>query len=89
MLYFVLRSIDLQAFWQRVTSMHPGWIALALIVYAAQQMIDGGADVIFGAGGLTGNGALEAAFKRAKEAEGLAKEFEANVKAARFVDRRG
>jgi basic membrane protein A len=28
---------------------------------AAQQMIDGGADVIFGAGGLTGNGALEAA----------------------------
>ena len=39
LLYFVLRSIDLQAFWQRVTSMHPGWIALALIVYAAQQMI--------------------------------------------------
>jgi basic membrane protein A and related proteins len=28
---------------------------------AAQQMIDSGADVIFGAGGLTGNGALEAA----------------------------
>jgi basic membrane protein A len=28
---------------------------------AAQQMIDNGADVIFGAGGLTGNGALEAA----------------------------
>ena len=28
---------------------------------AAQQMIDAGADVIFGAGGLTGNGALEAA----------------------------
>lgn len=28
---------------------------------AAQQMIDQGADVIFGAGGLTGNGALEAA----------------------------
>jgi Uncharacterized ABC-type transport system, periplasmic component/surface lipoprotein len=28
---------------------------------AAQQMIDKGADVIFGAGGLTGNGALEAA----------------------------
>jgi basic membrane protein A and related proteins len=28
---------------------------------AAQQMIDGGADIIFGAGGLTGNGALEAA----------------------------
>lgn len=28
---------------------------------AAQQMITGGADIIFGAGGLTGNGALEAA----------------------------
>jgi basic membrane protein A len=28
---------------------------------AAKQMIDGGADIIFGAGGLTGNGALEAA----------------------------
>jgi basic membrane protein A len=28
---------------------------------AAKQMIDAGADVIFGAGGLTGNGALEAA----------------------------
>ena len=28
---------------------------------AAQQMIDAGADVIFGAGGLTGNGALQAA----------------------------
>jgi basic membrane protein A len=28
---------------------------------AAQQMIDAGADIIFGAGGLTGNGALEAA----------------------------
>jgi basic membrane protein A len=28
---------------------------------AAQQMIDQGADVIFGAGGLTGNGALQAA----------------------------
>ena len=28
---------------------------------AAKQMIDSGADVIFGAGGLTGNGALEAA----------------------------
>jgi basic membrane protein A len=28
---------------------------------AAKQMIDSGADIIFGAGGLTGNGALEAA----------------------------
>ena len=39
LLYFVLRSIDLHAFSQRVTSMNPGWIALALVVYAAQQMI--------------------------------------------------
>jgi uncharacterized protein (TIRG00374 family) len=39
LLYFVLRSIDLTAFWQRVTSMNPGWMILALIVYAAQQMI--------------------------------------------------
>lgn len=39
LLYFVLRSIDLTAFAQRVTSMNPAWLALALIVYAAQQMI--------------------------------------------------
>jgi uncharacterized membrane protein YbhN (UPF0104 family) len=39
LLYFVLRSIDLAAFWQRVASMNPAWIALALIVYAAQQVI--------------------------------------------------
>lgn len=39
LLYFVLRSIDLSAFWQRVSSMNPSWLALALIVYAAQQMI--------------------------------------------------
>jgi uncharacterized protein (TIRG00374 family) len=39
LLYFVLRSIDLAAFWQRVSSMNPGWLVLALIVYAAQQMI--------------------------------------------------
>jgi basic membrane protein A len=32
---------------------------------AAKQMIDKGADVIFGAGGLTGNGALEAACQKA------------------------
>jgi glycosyltransferase 2 family protein len=38
-LYFVLRSIDLTAFWQRVASMQPAWLALALIVYAAQLMI--------------------------------------------------
>ena len=39
LLYFVLRSIDLAAFWTRVTAMNPAWIVLALIVYAAQQMI--------------------------------------------------
>lgn len=39
LLYFVLRSIDLTAFRERVTSMNPAWLALALIVYAAQQMI--------------------------------------------------
>jgi glycosyltransferase 2 family protein len=39
LLYFVLRSIDLRAIGERVTSMSPGWIALALVVYAAQLMI--------------------------------------------------
>ncbi|MGH9220093.1 MAG: lysylphosphatidylglycerol synthase transmembrane domain-containing protein [Vicinamibacterales bacterium] len=39
LLYFVLRSIDLSAFRQRVMSMNLAWLALALIVYAAQQMI--------------------------------------------------
>jgi uncharacterized protein (TIRG00374 family) len=39
LLYFVLRSIDLAAFRERVMAMNPAWIALALIVYAAQQMI--------------------------------------------------
>ena len=39
LLYFVLRSIDLTAFRERVASMNPAWLALALIVYAAQQMI--------------------------------------------------
>jgi uncharacterized protein (TIRG00374 family) len=39
LLYFVLRSIDLTALWARVVSMNPLWLALALIVYAAQQMI--------------------------------------------------
>jgi glycosyltransferase 2 family protein len=39
LLYFVLRSIDLAAFRERVTSMNPGWLLLALIVYAAQLMI--------------------------------------------------
>ena len=39
LLYFVLRSIDLSAFWERVRGMNPGWLVLALIVYAGQQMI--------------------------------------------------
>ena len=39
LLYFVLRSIDLAAFWQRLSSMNSAWLALALIVYAAQLMI--------------------------------------------------
>ncbi len=38
-LYFVLRSIDLAALWERVRGMKPAWIILALVVYAAQQMI--------------------------------------------------
>ena len=39
LLYFVLRSIDLSAFRQRVMSMNLAWLLLALMVYAAQQMI--------------------------------------------------
>ena len=39
LLYFVLRSIDLGAFWERVRGMNPGWLVLALVVYASQQMI--------------------------------------------------
>ncbi|HEX4915887.1 MAG TPA: lysylphosphatidylglycerol synthase transmembrane domain-containing protein [Vicinamibacterales bacterium] len=39
LLYLVLRSIDLTAFRERVASMNPAWLALALLVYAAQQMI--------------------------------------------------
>lgn len=39
LLYFVLRSIDLGAFWERVRGMHPAWLLLALIAYAGQQMI--------------------------------------------------
>jgi len=39
LLYFVLRSIDFTAFSERVASMNPAWLALALIVYAAQQVI--------------------------------------------------
>ena len=39
LLYFVLRSIDLPAFLDRVRSMHPGWIVLALAAYAATQSV--------------------------------------------------
>jgi glycosyltransferase 2 family protein len=39
LLYVVLRSIDLGAFWERVRAMNPGWLVLALIAYAGQQMI--------------------------------------------------
>jgi uncharacterized protein (TIRG00374 family) len=39
LLYFVLRSIDLPAFWERVKSMNPAWILLALAAYAATQSI--------------------------------------------------
>ena len=38
-LYFVLRSIDLPAFWARVQSMNPMWIVLALAAYALTQSI--------------------------------------------------
>jgi basic membrane protein A len=41
---------------------------------AATQMINNGADVIFGAGGLTGNGALEAACQAGKLAIGVDKD---------------
>ena len=39
LLYFVLRSIDLPAFWERVKSMNPAWILLALVAYAFTQSI--------------------------------------------------
>ena len=39
LLYFVLRSIDLGAFWERVRGMNPWWLVLALAAYASQQMI--------------------------------------------------
>ena len=39
LLYFVLRSIDLPAFWERVKSMNPAWILLALGAYALTQSI--------------------------------------------------
>jgi uncharacterized membrane protein YbhN (UPF0104 family) len=39
LLYFVLRSIDLPSFWERVKGMHPAWILLALAAYAVTQSI--------------------------------------------------
>ena len=39
LLYFVLRSIDLPAFWERVKGMNPAWILLALAAYAVTQSI--------------------------------------------------
>jgi uncharacterized protein (TIRG00374 family) len=39
LLYVVLRSIDLGAFWERVRGMNPAWLILALAAYAGQQMI--------------------------------------------------
>ena len=39
LLYFVLRSIDLPAFWERVKGMNPAWILLALAAYALTQAI--------------------------------------------------
>ena len=39
LLYLVLRSIDLPAFWERVKSMNPAWILLALAAYAFTQSI--------------------------------------------------
>ena len=38
-MYFVLRSIDLPAFWDRVKGMNPAWILLALAAYAVTQSI--------------------------------------------------
>src|SRR6478609_3291376 len=39
LLYFVLRSIDLPSFWERVKGMDPTWILLALAAYAVTQSI--------------------------------------------------
>ena len=36
-LYFVLRSIDLPAFWDRVKGMDPSWILAALVAYVFMQ----------------------------------------------------
>ena len=39
LLYFVLRSIDLAALWQRVQGMNPAWIALALGSFVFMQAV--------------------------------------------------
>lgn len=39
LLYFVLRSIDLPSFWERVKGMNPAWILLALAAYVLTQTI--------------------------------------------------
>jgi len=39
LLYFVLRSIDLPSFWERVKGMNPTWIILALVAYVFTQTI--------------------------------------------------
>jgi uncharacterized protein (TIRG00374 family) len=39
LLYFVLRSIDLAALWERVRGMSPAWVLLALISYLFVQAI--------------------------------------------------
>ncbi len=39
LLYFVLRSIDLAALWQRVQGMRPGWILLAMASYVFMQVV--------------------------------------------------
>lgn len=39
LLYFVLRSIDLPSFWERVKGMNPAWILLALAAYVFTQSV--------------------------------------------------
>ena len=39
LLYFVLRSIDLHALWQRVQGMNPAWILLASAVFVFMQSV--------------------------------------------------
>jgi uncharacterized membrane protein YbhN (UPF0104 family) len=39
LLYFVLRSIDLYAFWERVKGMNAAWLLLAIVAFIATQSI--------------------------------------------------